>query len=222
MKLLKFKIFNKFLRFLRPIYRPIRNKKNHKFIDLEVKKRFGQVNLNLTNSIVIDLGANRGDFSNWAIKKGATVIAFEPDKGVFTALIKRLGKQERFHAINAAVSDKTEFVNLYFHKNRNFDPIGLSISSSLIEEKENIDKNSFNRVLSINLEELLKVFSIKLMKIDIEGNEKNIWPIIEIGFDNIEYLLLEVHKTNSNEFITTITDFIQRNNLAPKWKIDWL
>ena len=219
---LKSNLLNLIARVLRPLYRPIRNKKNYQFIDKEVKKRFDGHDLALKNSIVIDLGANRGDFSNWAIRQGAFVIAFEPDKKAFTALFNRLGKQENFHPINAAVSNKTSFADLYFHKNRMFDPIGYSISSSLIEEKDNIDKNNFSRVLVFNLGEFLKEFKIKLIKIDIEGAEQSIWPVIERSFANIEFLLLEIHETNSNEFSTTIVDFIQRNNLASKWKIDWL
>jgi hypothetical protein len=89
-------------------------------------------------------------------------------------------------------------------------------------DKNNIDKNNFSRVLVFNLEEFLKEFKIKLIKIDIEGAEQSIWPIIERSFANIELPLLEIHKTNSNEFSSTIVDFIQRNNLTPKWKIDWL
>ncbi len=219
---LKSNLLNLMARVLRPVYRPIRNKKNYEFIDTEVNRRFSGCHLTFENSIVIDLGANRGDFSNWALIKGATVIAFEPDKKAFTVLFKRLGKQENFYPINAAVSNKTSFADLYFHKNRVLDPIGYSISSSLIQEKDNIDKNNFSQVLIFNLGEILKELSVKLIKIDIEGAEQNIWPIIERSFANIEFLLLEIHKTNSNEFSKTVIDFIQRNNLATKWKIDWL
>lgn len=222
MSFLKYNRLNIIARILRPLYRPIRNKKNHQFINNEVKRRFNGYDLAFENSIVIDLGANRGDFSNWAIKQGAYVIAFEPDKKAFKALFKRLGKQENFHPINAAVSNKTNFSDLYFHKDRVFDPIGYSISSSLMKDKDNIDKNNFSRVLVFNLGEFLKEFKIKLIKIDIEGAEQSIWPIIERNFANIEFLLLEIHKTNSNEFIKTVVDFIQRNNLEPKWRIDWL
>ncbi len=129
MKFLKNNILNIIARILRPLYRPIRNKKNYQFINKEVKKRFDGLDLAFENSIVIDLGANRGDFSNWAIRQGAFVIAFEPDKKAFTALFKRLGKQEKFYPINAAVSNKTSFADLYFHKNRILDPIGYPISS---------------------------------------------------------------------------------------------
>ena len=219
--LLKSKLFNLIARVLRPIYRKIRNKKNYQFINIEINRRFSESDLTLNNSIVIDLGANRGDFSNWALRQGATVLAFEPDKRAFTFLVKRLGKQEHFHPVNAAVSNETFFANLYFHKNRVFDPIGYSISSSLIEVKENIDIKNFSRVFILNLAEFLKVFQIKLIKIDIEGSEESIWPIIEMYFANIEFLLMEIHKTNSTEFSTKVKDFIHRNNLSLKWKVDW-
>ena len=86
MNIFHVKSINRFARILRSVYRPIRNRKNLKFINSEVLKRFGNLNLiHLKNSLVLDLGANRGDFSKWALDQGATVIAFEPDKIVVRA-----------------------------------------------------------------------------------------------------------------------------------------
>ena len=188
MNIFHVKSINRFARILRPVYRPIRNRKNLKFINSEVLKRFGNLNLiQSKNSLVLDLGANRGDFSKWALDQGATVIAFEPDKNAYLQLIKRLNKFENFFPLNSAVSNKTGISKFYFHKNKKIDPIGFSISSSLIEEKANIDNSFFNSVLCIDLEVLIKELPIKLIKIDIEGAEALIWPAIKQNHQNIEY-----------------------------------
>jgi FkbM family methyltransferase len=180
------KSINRLARILRSVYRPIRNRKNLKFIDSEVLKRFDNLHqMELKNSLILDLGANRGDFSKCALDQGATVIAFEPDKDAYLQLIKRLNKFENFFPLNSAVSNKTGLSKFYFHKNKKIDPIGFSISSSLLEEKANIDNSFFNFVLCINLEVLIKELPIKLIKIDIEGAEALIWPAIKQNYQQI-------------------------------------
>jgi FkbM family methyltransferase len=176
----------------------------------------------LTNAIVLDLGANRGDFSKWALDRGATVIAFEPDKDVYIQLVKRLNKFNNFFPINSAVSNKTGFSKFYYHKSKKIDPIGFSVSSSLLAEKPNINNLSFNTVFCIDLGILIKEFPIKLIKIDIEGAEDLIWPAIKQNYRNLEYLLLEIHSTNSKELITEIEMFIEENSLKNKWRTDWI
>ena len=223
MNIFHIKSINRFARILRSVYRPIRNRKNLKFINSEVLKRFGNLNLiHLKNSLVLDLGANRGDFSKWALDQGATVIAFEPDKDAYLQLIKRLNKFENFFPLNSAISNKTGLSKFYFHMNKKIDPIGFSISSSLVEEKANIDNSYFNSVLCIDLEVLIKELPIKLMKIDIEGAEALIWPTIKQNYQNIEYLLLEIHKTINKNLISEIELFIEQNGLQNQWRIDWL
>ena len=223
MNLFHFKNINRLARILRSVYRPIRNKKNLKFIDTEIFKRFSNLNvIELTNSLILDLGANRGDFSKWALDQGATVIAFEPDKDAYLQLIKRLNKFENFFPLNSAVSNKTGLSKFYFHKDKKIDPIGFSISSSLIEEKANIDNSFFNPVLCIDLEVIVKELPIKLLKIDIEGAESLIWPSVKQNYQNIEYLLLEIHRTINKDLTSEIELFIKQNGLQNKWRTDWL
>ena len=223
MNIFNVKSINRFARILRSVYRPVRNRKNLKFINSEVLKRFDKLHqTEIKNSLILDLGANRGDFSKWALDQGATVIAFEPDKDAYLQLIKRLNKFENFFPLNSAVSNKTGLGKFYFHKNKKIDPIGFSISSSLLENKPNIDNSFFNSVLCIDLEVLIKELPIKLIKIDIEGAEALIWPTIKQNYQNIEYLLLEIHKTIDKDLTSEIKLFIEQNGLQNKWRTDWL
>jgi len=61
-----------------------------------------------------------------------------------------------------------------------------------------------------------------LIKIDIEGAEALIWPAVKQNYQNIEYLLLEIHNTSSKELITEIETFIKENDLENKWRTDWI
>ena len=223
MNLFHFKNINRLARILRSVYRPIRNKKNLKFIDTEIFKRFSNLNvIELKNSLILDLGANRGDFSKWALGQGATVIAFEPDKDAYLQLVKRLNKFENLFPLNLAVSNKTGLSKFYYHKDKKIDPIGFSISSSLVEEKANIDNSFFNPVLCIDLEVIVKELPIKLLKIDIEGAESLIWPAVKQNYQNIDYLLLEIHNTINKDLSSEIELFIEQNGLQNKWRTDWL
>jgi FkbM family methyltransferase len=223
MNLFHFKNINRLARILRSVYRPIRNKKNLKFIDTEIFKRFSNLNvIELKNSLILDLGANRGDFSKWALGQGATVIAFEPDKDAYLQLVKRLNKFENFFPLNSAVSNKTGLSKFYYHKDKKIDPIGFSISSSLVEEKANIDNSFFNPVFCIDLEVIVKELPIKLLKIDIEGAESLIWRAVRQNYQNIDYLLLEIHRIIDKDLTSEIELFIKQNGLQNKWRTDWL
>jgi len=220
---LKNSFLNVIARLLRPLYRPIRNHKNLLFIESEVKKRFGEISrLRLSGSLVLDLGANRGDFSKWALTQSALVIAFEPDKDAFISLVKTLNKYENFFPLNAAVAETVEVGKIFFHHSKKHDPIGFSISSSIIPEKENIDVSDFKPVLILDLGIILENLKLKILKIDIEGAEKLIWPKIRANYTNIEYLLMEIHSTTSQKLLNEIDSFIKYNNLGDKWKLDWL
>ena len=61
-----------------------------------------------------------------------------------------------------------------------------------------------------------------MIKIDIEGAEALIWPAVKQNYQNIEYLLLEIHNTSSKELITEIETFIKENDLENKWRTDWI
>jgi len=223
MILLKNSFLNVIARFLRPFYRPFRDHKNLLLIESEVKKRFGEISrLRLSGSLVLDLGANRGDFSKWAISQNALVVAFEPDKDAFISLVKRLNEYENFFPLNAAVAETVEVGKIFFHHSKKHDPIGFSISSSIIPEKENIDVYDFKPVLILDLGVILENLKFKILKIDIEGGEKLIWPKIRASYTNIEYLLMEVHSTTSQELLNEIDSFIKYNDLSDKWKLDWL
>jgi FkbM family methyltransferase len=222
MLVLKLKVTNYVIRFLRPFYKPLRNKTNLNLIDQLIVERFHKNTLSLKNQIVIDLGANRGDFSCWALEQKALVIAFEPDSEAFRHLVKRLKSYPNFFPLNVAVSNRTGIEKLFMHKNRSSDPLGHSISSSLLISKLNIDPNIYNMTFCIDFEVIVSNFQIRLLKVDIEGAEEIIWNTIEKNYRKIDYLVMEVHKTVNKEFLLNVSNFIAHNRLGGNWKIDWI
>jgi FkbM family methyltransferase len=212
---------NFIFRSLRPIvhfYTDLRRAQN---IEDEINLRFPDLKFEQDVSLVIDLGANRGDFTFWARSKGALVIAVEPDSEAFRYMVNRTRKTSNLTLLNCAAFNTAELIKLHYHSNRKSDPIGHSISSSLIASKKNVDQNSYSIVLGINLKSLFSMQNIKIVKIDIEGAEKYIWEEIELNYKHIEYLVIEIHEAAGLQFKKRVEDFIALNKLENNWKSDW-
>ena len=93
-----FMLSSQIKRALRPIVHSWTDRRRVNEIDSHVKRLIGGLNL-VENSIVLDLGANRGDFSVWASKEGAKVFAFEPHPHALEYLYKRRQKYENIFVV---------------------------------------------------------------------------------------------------------------------------
>lgn len=117
-----------------------------------------------TRPVVLDCGANRGRFAQWAASTlNAQVYSFEADP----ALAAKLPRNDHITVISAAIADKDGCVTL--HKSEHLDAssfFGQSSSSSFQVAARSLD--SFVREKGIA--------AIDLLKIDIEGWEL---PVLE-------------------------------------------
>jgi len=189
-----------------------------------LNKYFPDLNLNL-NSIVIDFGSNRGRFSMAVSMSGARVFAFEPNFEAFNYSYRKLLNYNNVKIFNVAVSNKSGLINLYHHPNYKNDPLGYSVSSSLLSDKLNVSESDAELVLSIKVDEIFDNFDkIDLLKVDVEGSERFLWPAIQDNFKKIEYLLLEIHEDrieSKSDWVKGARSFIREKNLETKWRLDW-
>lgn len=210
-------------RIFRPIVSPITGFRRSKMINQEIEKRVSFNKVELKNEILLDLGANRGDFSKWGLRNQMNVFAFEPNISAFTVLQKRLGKYDNFNGFNCAIGNKVRIQKLFLHKNDSQDPIGFSISSSLMEKKSNISNEKFQNTVQIDFKSILESLSrIKILKIDIEGAEILIWPEIINNHTKIDYLFLEIHDQVNPELRKDFARFVNQNNLQEQWFGNWV
>jgi FkbM family methyltransferase len=176
-------------------------------------------------SVVFDIGLNRGRFSLAFAATGASIIGLEPNPYVFRNAVKILSKFRNMHLLQAAAVSEPGIYKLYFHINHKMDPIGFSISSSLKSKKTNIDIGHFHNVVGLGLDNLINCHEkIDLMKIDIEGGEIDLFQSLMRNSHKIEYLLLELHSdrvAGGEEEILGFRKFIRENKLEIKWKLDW-
>ena len=208
---------------MRPFVHQITDARRIRGIDHEVQLRFPNLDRShLRGKIVVDLGANRGDFSIWAANLGAFVIAMEPDKTAFHYLARRTAKFPNIFLLNAGAVDKSSILKLYFHANRSKDPLGHTISSSIDVNKKNISTTNFEEILGLNLEAILGDLEVFIMKIDIEGAEVLLWESIKARSKRIAYLLMETHENQTSADYSDFSSFISANDLQEKWKLDWV
>lgn len=96
---------------------------------------------------------------------------------------------------NLAVSDKNGKNKLYLHKKSNKNNhFFFDQSSSLEKNKDNVDKNNFQIIKTINIKKILdKHKFIDVIKIDIEGHEYKILDILLLNINKIGKIYCELN-----------------------------
>lgn len=153
--------------------------------------------------VAIDCGANVGEVSAKMVEKGAKVYAFEPNPFAFEKLKERFKDTPNIVCINKGVWYKEDKIPLYFHQNNEVNPERHSVSSSILENKRNIDKSNFVEIDLVDLNQFIKSFStpVKLLKLDVEGAEIEILNHLldHNSLNNIAQVLVETHETQMPE-----------------------
>ena len=215
---------NKLFKLLRPLVHKFTDVRREKKIVRLINSRCPEIlNTKLHNCLVIDLGSNRGDFLLPLAKRGAEILAFEPNKVAFKNSLKRLSKFEGINIFNVGVGNFSGITKFYFHKDAGNDPLGYSISSSIRSEKINLDLNNPVNIAILNFKDLLSsVGEVYVLKVDIEGAESEIWPAIKEYKNKIRYLFMEIHDQVNPDLRKNVEIFIINNDLSARWFSDWV
>ena len=152
------------------------------------------------HDLVIDCGANIGKITDYFIKRGADVIAFEPNSIAFTHLKEKFNNIPNVRIINKGVAGRS-FVGktkLFMHQESKKNPLLYSTGSSIVKDKNNVNQNDFQIIEIINLAQFIKDLDkpIKLLKIDIEGAEIDLLNdlIDKHIIQDIPYVIVETHE----------------------------
>jgi FkbM family methyltransferase len=143
---------------------------------------------------IIDAGANIGLASIYFSNKypEAKIIAIEPEENNFSLLRENVKPLNNVTVIHAALWDKNEDVNLV-------DP-GLGESGFMTEDKNelgNFPRKFRHSIKGITIDKLIEDYelhTIDILKIDIEGAEKEIFKDTLSWIERVNMLIIELHE----------------------------
>lgn len=172
----------------------------------------------LDNSVVIDVGANVGDYSN-KIKRyapAADLYSFEPHPKTFEAL-KDQSLENGYEAINVGCGSQSLKTSIYDYESA--EDVGTS-HASLYEEVINevhLDKARSWPIEIIRLDDFIEekiLGRIRLVKIDVEGGEMEVLKGMKnaISANKIDMIQFEFNEMNifSRAFLKDIKSLLDR------------
>tara|TARA_B100000925_G_C21869029_1_gene413442 strand:- start:13 stop:690 length:678 start_codon:yes stop_codon:yes gene_type:complete len=173
---------------------------------------------------IIDIGAHKGEFLEKMLKieKVNSFYAFEPQKNIFNELSEKFSKNKKVTLYNFAMDKEITNKKLKISK--------LSMTSSLAEINEkslylkiknflSFSKSNFEDEYEIQTNTVDKIFeniSLQktLLKIDVEGFEKNVIEGSKMKLKEIPFILLENQFGNhykNNKFEDIIKLLLEQN-----------
>ncbi len=155
---------------------------------------------------IIDIGANIGQTAIVFWLRGFEVYCYEPHPLAFRKLRKLFRDVRRIHTINAAIVEDSyignKHMNLYLHNEQISSSFDLSQSSSLLNDKSNVDNSNYVSVKVIKYSEALgHNINYSLLKCDIEGYEYFIYKDILKHKERVKYFLLETHYRKNQQWL---------------------
>lgn len=153
----------------------------------------------VNGGVAVDIGANRGIFTRYALKKGYNkCYSIEPSSDSFLDLCRTFGSDTNVLLFNNAISDSDGVEILYVPKD------AASLSSFDIEKATNNNGNDYYKdyakipVKTFSLGSFIscnQISFIDLLKVDIEGAEYKVFESIDENIlrDKIDKIILEFH-----------------------------
>lgn len=164
--------------------------------------------------LIIDCGSNIGCSTNYFLNtyKNSKVISIEPDIDNFNYLKKNVKNKNAILINNAISNNKTSFEIRDFKEN-----IEDSRGKNIIKVSEN------NKLKTLTINDLLNEksndsYTPFLVKIDIEGHEKELFKDNTEWFDKFKIVIIEIHdwmlprKSISKNYFNTLINSMKKND----------
>lgn len=144
--------------------------------------------------IIVDAGANIGLASIYFANKypSAKIIAIEPERSNFELLRENVAPYSQIVPVQAALWNKNEEINLV-------DP-GLGKWGFMTEMKDSSEKlsgDTCHTVAAMTIDKIMKDFNLQkidILKVDIEGAEKEVFSDTSSWIEKVDSLIVELHE----------------------------
>ena len=160
--------------------------------------------------IIIDVGAHKGDFIKYSLQylKPKIIYAFEPQKDINNFLKKKF-KSNKIQISNFAIGKNNKKKFLYVNKFKKTSSLSkktifsksiLNKFKKLLFQSENYEYKYYVKTSSLDSFFLKKKLLKSLLKIDVEGYEKNVLLGSKKILKKIDMVLIEKQKLKDNNF----------------------
>jgi FkbM family methyltransferase len=172
--------------YISEIYMRAKTSDHMAFVDLILNGGVDSV-CNLKSGVVVDAGANVGFFAiNVSIKNpGCRVLCIELDEGNFKQLLKNIKGYGNITAINAGLWHERGSLKLK-------DPTAADWAKSA-ESDDSLGGVAIPAITMIDVLSHLNTETIRLLKIDIEGGEVELFSANTEWIERIEEIYIELH-----------------------------
>ena len=190
---------------LHRITRYVRND-DIEYIKKKMIDKYINDNIKLDNkSVVIDVGANIGEFSLAIADKVGKIISVEPDPIAFKCLALNMHKYKNVNSVNHLLSNSNGTVDFYISSD--------TADSSMIEPDSYDSKIA---IQSITLDDLMKKNSIEnidLLKIEAEGAEPEVLEGAKFTLSISKNVTVDCSKERHGEdTISQVSDILLKNS----------
>lgn len=170
-----------------------------------------EINLGFVPKFIVDAGANIGLSAVFFTNKfpDATIVAVEPEKSNFEMLLKNTNEYKNIFCVKKAISNQSDL---------SFDVVDKGFGNwgfvTQVKNNGQLEK-VVDQVDSLTIDEILVYYKLEcldLLKIDIEGAEKNLF---ESNYENwlpkTKCIIIELHdgitKGSSKSFFAAISRY---------------
>ena len=165
------------------------------FCEVFINKTYGEV---LEGDVVVDIGANIGTFSVYALgKKASKVFSIEPDFKTFQYLESNLKNFKNAILINKGISGKDEQLKFF---SSNVSSVSSAYGSEKNKNISNSNSETFKEIIidCLSPKTLFNnygITKIDVLKIDCEGSEFAFFEAIDEDFlrNNVSKIFCEIH-----------------------------
>lgn len=170
------------------------------------------------NQIFFDIGANIGIFSLYsAIRKNAKVFAFEPEYSNLSLLkenILNTNLRDNIYPYSLAIGNDNRITNLHIADETPGAAVSSISSDKLVKTNEGFNVVWKEGVMELTMDKICEDLNIvpNMLKIDTDGNEKNVLLGAHkiLKNENLKFIIMEKPSDKQNLFFCY--DFLKKNH----------